>query len=659
MGWSARVDGTVRIGCLAHAPRGGDATDWVEVGFLLAFLFAALVGSLIGWQRPANPLGWLLLAMGGLVLLSAALDGYAYEALVASEDQLPGGVWARWAQNWIFVLGWGLGPILLLFLPDGRIPSRRWRPVVVAAVGLLAVGVIATAFTPGPIGETVPVKNPLGLAALSPFVTIVGWIASWGTAATAVAGIAALVMRWRGSTGRSRHQIAWLLLGVLGLLLLMAISTAAEALGAPEPFIGVLVAVALCCLPAAIAVAILRENLLDIRLVLSRTVILAGISLLTLVTYGLALALASRWLSERADVAVSIIATVLVVLLLGSVKDRLEMWTEHRLFGPGQLDPGLAAGLAATVARHEDRSKVLREMAEQVRSGLGLAYVALEPDRRAGTAVGRRPEQTVSFPLRHQGQDLGVLTAGVRGDAPPDPGLIGAAASDVSSALWSLHLARELQRAREQLVRGRESERLRVRRDLHDGVGPVLAAAALQVDSLRRRIDPADQHGLQIADRVKGDLRRALDDVRSLIDGLRPAALDQLGLASAVQQHADSLAGTGLEVTLEAGPLPRLGPAAEVAAYRIVVEALTNVLKHARARSALVVLRLDDDGWLEVSVTDDGIGCPSPVPLGGGGTGVGLDSMRERAGELGGVLEVTGEPGVGTVVVARIPTEAS
>ena len=183
------------------------------------------------------------------------------------------------------------------------------------------------------------------------------------------AGIAALVVRWRGSTGRSRRQIAWLLLGVLGLLLLMAISTAAGVLGAPEPFIGVLVALALSCVPAAIAVAILRENLLDIRLVLSRTVILAGISLLTVVTYGLALALASRWLSERADVAVSIIATVLVVLLLGSVKDRLELWTEHKLFGAGEPDPGLAAGLAATVARHEDRSKALREVAEQVRSG--------------------------------------------------------------------------------------------------------------------------------------------------------------------------------------------------------------------------------------------------------------------------------------------------
>jgi signal transduction histidine kinase len=176
------------------------------------------------------------------------------------------------------------------------------------------------------------------------------------------------------------------------------------------------------------------------------------------------------------------------------------------------------------------------------------------------------------------------------------------------------------------------------------------------VDSLRRRIDPTDAEGFEIAERVKEDLRRALSDLRSLIDGLRPPALDQLGLVGALQDHVGSLTGAGLDVRLQAGPLPALGPAAEVAAYRIVVEALTNVLKHARATTAEVCLRLMDDRWLEVVVADDGAG---PSEDGArAGRGVGLGSMTERATELGGTLDVNGRSGGGTVVVARIPREA-
>jgi signal transduction histidine kinase len=142
-------------------------------------------------------------------------------------------------------------------------------------------------------------------------------------------------------------------------------------------------------------------------------------------------------------------------------------------------------------------------------------------------------------------------------------------------------------------------------------------------------------------------------DVRRIVEGLRPPALDELGLSGAIEQLADRLtAGTDLLVDVEVAGPPALPAAVEVAVYRVAQEALTNVVRHAGARQACVRIRVDGDE-LVLEVTDDGTGTPAPRE-----GGVGLGSMRERAEELGGRLEVTGRPGAGTRVVARLPVGA-
>lgn len=217
-------------------------------------------------------------------------------------------------------------------------------------------------------------------------------------------------------------------------------------------------------------------------------------------------------------------------------------------------------------------------------------------------------------------------------------------------------MTEDLQRARERLVTAREEERRRLRRDLHDGLGPTLVALALQAD-LAERLTGTDEAA---AREVLADLaRRARDaagEARRIAHGLRPPVLAELGLVEALRDCAEGIApvmGSGLQVDLEAPEhLPALPAAVEVAAYRIAQEALANVVRHAGARRCRV--RLEVDGHLELEVADDGRGLRRHGAALADHDGVGLASMRERAAELGGICAVE-STSRGTIVRARLP----
>jgi signal transduction histidine kinase len=190
-----------------------------------------------------------------------------------------------------------------------------------------------------------------------------------------------------------------------------------------------------------------------------------------------------------------------------------------------------------------------------------------------------------------------------------------------------------------------------LRRDLHDGLGPTLAALHLQAGVLRRLIATDPEAATALVEEFRSDIRTAVEDIRRVVYALRPPALDELGLVAAVQAQAErcNQPPPGLQVEVEApAMLPPLPAAVEVAAYRIVQEALANVVHHARATHCCVRLVLDEQ--LAVEVTDDGDGLPAQRKR-----GVGLVSMRERAVELGGTCHVGPAAGGGTKVVAYLP----
>jgi signal transduction histidine kinase len=233
------------------------------------------------------------------------------------------------------------------------------------------------------------------------------------------------------------------------------------------------------------------------------------------------------------------------------------------------------------------------------------------------------------------------------------------AARRVAALVWAAGLIADLQTSRERIVAGREEERRRLRHDLHDGVGPQLAGLALQLDSLGRRLGPDDANAARVQ-MLRDRLRDTVIEVRRVVDNLRPPALDDVGLVEAVRQQVSAYAvvgagsgGAGPMVEVQSpAQLPPLPAAVEVAAYRIVTESVTNAVRHGSPQRCCV--RIDAEGaTLVLRVSDDGNGiAPDAVQ------GVGLTSMRERAAELGGVLDVSSGPD-GTTVTARLPLEVS
>jgi signal transduction histidine kinase len=202
-------------------------------------------------------------------------------------------------------------------------------------------------------------------------------------------------------------------------------------------------------------------------------------------------------------------------------------------------------------------------------------------------------------------------------------------------------------------VATREEERRRLRRDLHDGLGAQLAGLNVQAGTLRRLIPQDPDAADELVVELREELRGAISDIRRLVYDLRPPALDDLGLGVALRQLADRYGSkdSTLRVAVEAlDDLPDLTAAVEVAVYRITQEALTNVARHARATTCLVRLAVNDNVTLEI--VDDGVGIPA-----GRNAGVGLSSMHERAGELGGSCVVESTPEGGTRVIARLPLE--
>jgi signal transduction histidine kinase len=208
-----------------------------------------------------------------------------------------------------------------------------------------------------------------------------------------------------------------------------------------------------------------------------------------------------------------------------------------------------------------------------------------------------------------------------------------------------------LARSRGRIVAAREEERRRLRRDLHDGLGPTLAAVGLKVDLARERVASDPAAVAPLLDEIRVDIRSVISDVRRLARELRPPTLDSLGLAGAIQQQASVLSGgSGPVIRVEVDePLPVLPAAVEVVAYRIAIEAMTNAVRHAEAHSCTIRLAVDRDG-LVVEVIDDGLGIDPAAPA-----GVGLHSIDERAAEVGGEVDLHARPGGGTIVRARLP----
>jgi signal transduction histidine kinase len=306
-----------------------------------------------------------------------------------------------------------------------------------------------------------------------------------------------------------------------------------------------------------------------------------------------------------------------------------------------------------------DPDDVLSTIVDDVAAALRLAYCAVElrydDELELAAERGRSgPEQRLVLPLAYQGEEIGTLIAEPgpkRQLSAEDKALLGDLARQAGVAIHGVRVMADLKRSRERLVVAREEERLRLRRDLHDGLGPTLAALVLKSGLARESIARDPERTEVLLRELSADARNAIADIRQVVYELRPPALDELGLTGALRERAALLSdSSGITISFDSKLPASLPPAVEVAAYRIVAEALTNVARHSQAQTARVTMCLADG--VEITVADDGIGIDP-----GSRAGVGLRSMRDRATELGGSFGTTSGSTGGLAVHVVLPLD--
>jgi two-component system, NarL family, sensor kinase len=617
----------------------------------------AVSGGLIAWHRPGNVLGWLLLGAGIAQTGTPAVTPWLIEALAGSGSaRLPA---TLYSASWPWSVSLFI-PLALLVFPDGKLPGRAWRAVLVVALVNAPLQVLLFSADRNPLSavrELGPAPRDRSVSWLR-IPTLDGLVplqagSDLVLAGTLLAAIAGLVVRYRRGDERVRRQLLWLLLAATITAALIASSRLAGPIEVTGYPIILLTLVAL--IPASMTVAVLRYRLLDIRLVWSRTVTYLLLTAAVAGTYLGLVEVVERLVRPRVDVSGAVIATLVVAIGFNPVRVRLQRLVDRLLYGD-RADPVRAASsVAAQVAGASRPADVLPAVCQALR----LPYAALTDD--SGEVCGEhgtRPSLLVAVPLLHAGERVGELQIGIR---PGENRLSGAdrlvlelMAAPLGVALRAQALSDAVQRSRRELVAAREEERRRLRRDLHDGLGPALTGIGFRADAV---VNLADGQVRDLGREIRATVDTAISDVRRLINQLRPSALDEVGLVEAVRRHATLLDrrgdGAPLRVTVQANEVPDDLPAAvEVTAYRIVTESLTNVARHSLAASAEVRIA-GVTGELHVAIVDDG-----PPADGRWVPGVGLTSMRERVAELGGTLLAEGTPTGGRVQTC-LPLDAS
>jgi signal transduction histidine kinase len=626
------------------------------VMIVVGFGAFAVVGAVLVAKRPANLVGWILAALALMVGLFPAGDAYAAYVMTTREQPNALAVAGAWFQSWYWLLLLGLMLVYLpLLFPDGRLPSRRWIPVALAggigALGAVVLGMLTDTLT----GQNVDyrIDNPIGIEGLShvedlPIFGVLGIFLIAGI----LGAVASVFVRFYRSRGVERQQMKWFLYAAA----LILPGPAVDYL--PGPVGGVWFGLVLIALPTAIGVAVLRYRLYDIDFVINRTLVYGSLTACVVGIYVLIVGYLGALFQARGSLAVSLIATGVVAVLFAPLRDRLQRGVNRLMYGerdePYAVISRLGERLEATLAPEAALSTIV----ETVAGALKLPYTAITLKQNGefvrAAEYGTPPQEPVVLPLAYQSDTVGQLILAPRSPgesfSPSDKRLLEDLSRQAGVTAHAVRLTADLQRSREQLVSAREEERRRLRRDLHDGLGPRLAAQTLKAGSARSLYprDPAAADAL--LSELEADMEVAIAEVRRLVYDLRPPALDELGLVGAIRETAARYEAQGLSVTVEApAGMPSLPAAVEVAAYRIAQEAVTNVVRHARADSCLVRLSPEKDA-LEVEVFDDGVGLPEDRA-----PGVGLHSMRERAGELGGACKIESMPSGGTRVLARLP----
>ena len=406
-------------------------------------------------------------------------------------------------------------------------------------------------------------------------------------------------------------------------------------------------------LPIAVAVAVLQRRLYDIPLALNRTLTYLSLSAVLAAVYAGVVVGVGVMLRDRGAPWLPLVAAGVVAVAFAPARDSLQRAVNRLTYGRWSAPAEVLGETGRRLADAAGGPALLASLTDELVHGLGLRSAQISD--RTGRLLARSGDvgdATASLPLTAYGEQVGVLAWSGRNLRPSERTLITDLAGQIGGVVHSVGLMEDLRNAQEHLVAAREQERRRLRHDLHDGLGPSLAGLGYQVDTVQTLMSAGRPTGDRL-DKLRQGLADTVAEVRRIVEGLRPPAIDELGLFGAVSALGRELAdssGLRLDLALPTGTCA-LPAAVEVTAYRVAQEALTNVVRHADASRCRVAASVSDH-TLVLEVCDDGRGGASPT------SGVGMRSMRERADQIGGRLDVSAAS-PGTRVTLTLPLGAA
>jgi signal transduction histidine kinase len=546
-----------------------------------------------------------------------------------------------------------IGPLfvaLFVFFPDGQfVPSwTRW---------LIPVSI-----------SIVPVSYYLESSSFSVINQPFFWVGATIAIGSLILVLYAQIYRYRNvSNPTERQQTKWVIYGISLWFLVMAVGSVPYAQvqqlppGAPIPWWQLLnemiYLISFSFLPISLTIAVLRYRLFDIDIIINRTLVYGILTITTMGIYIFIVGYLGSLFQVINQSVFAFLATGLVALIFQPLRERLQRGVNRLMFGDRDDPLAVLSSLSKRLEGASEPEAILPSIVETVGQALKLPYVAIEvfngPSTHIVAVYGESRDTSERLPLIHQAERIGQLVFARRSPhesfSEAEYKLLRNIARQTGAAVHAAKLTADLRRSRQQLVTAREEERRRLRRDLHDGLGPTLAGVTLRIDIARNKVMSDPDQADTILVETKGQIQDTIGDIRRLVYELRPPALDEMGLEKAVRAFVDQQKMDGLKITIEDSEgLSSLPAAVEVAAYRIALEGITNVIRHAQASNAVIRFYPEHDN-LTVEIMDDGRGLPEPIPV-----GVGMTSMRERAEELGGKLVLIPQE-IGTRLRACLP----
>jgi signal transduction histidine kinase len=657
----------VVLGSLSH---GVEPPDWFSTAILIGMTGFATVGALISSRHPRNPIGWLFSAIAFGVVLLGFRETYVVYALFDSPGSLPGATVVAWLGSWIPLLAITSIPLVFLLFPDGSPPSRRWRLVgwiALAGMGLLVLGNIVA---PGPLGgfnlARVRILNPTGIQGLR---GVSYGLLTVGAICVLVAGVAsviALVLRFRRSRGEERQQLRWLayVAAATAAVPLIGIASAIAGIDLGNIVFPAFFLLLLIGIPVASGTAILKYRVLDLDIVIKKTVVFAVVATVLTGLYLGVIALATVGTVSRL-----LVGALLLAVTFNPVRRAARSLADRVVYGKRATSYEVLAQFSGRMADTYATDDVLPRMAQILAGATGASSATvwlliggeLRPAASNGDApvrsafairADRLPELPDDFAaeVRHQGELLGALSVSMPVNDPLEPGrekLVRDLASQAGLVLRNVRLIEDLKASRQRLVAAQDEERRKIERNIHDGAQQQLVALSVQAKLLQQLIDRDVEKAKELATSFQVAATDALEDLRDLARGIYPPLLADKGLAAALEAQARK---APFPVEVDVDGIERYAQDAEAAIYFCVLEALQNVAKYAKADRVTVRLA-GNDGSLSFTVTDDGAGFDPAAT----GYGTGLQGIADRLAALNGSVQVESSPGAGTTVVGAVP----